>query len=118
MTRERARELAPIIAAFGDGKDIETARVGFNNDWAIMDEPNFNGETLRYRIKPEFKRRAMTRNEVLGFISNTAGIVIRFETSPWSVGGAWNYDNICAYEWATIDAKGNIGEPHKFEVEE
>lgn len=67
------------------------------------------------------KKRPMTREEVLGFLANTPGIVVKNGggANDWAIPCFWAYNvSIDGYEWATIDAKGNIGEPHAFEVEE
>jgi hypothetical protein len=65
--------------------------------------------------------RFMTRNEVLGFVTNTNGIVSRTSGTgqPWVPSSCNGYHlSIDNYQWATIDNKGNIGEPQKFEIEE
>lgn len=120
MTRERAKELAPIIAAYAEGKDIEY-RVNEDDSWDIQYEPIFTGKG-DYRIKPESKRRLMTREEVLGFIANTKGIVTRFghgSRSSWAIPDfGLNYDHIDEYEWAEITKSGQIGDPRKFYVDE
>lgn len=50
MTREHAKELAPIIAAYGEGKTIE---VSHNGEWMAIVNPQFDIEPRAYRIKPE-----------------------------------------------------------------
>lgn len=52
MNREQAKLLAPVIAAFGEGKDVQ-----YNNgydEWITVDvpTPNFN-PIFKWRIKPE-----------------------------------------------------------------
>lgn len=69
--------------------------------------------------KTEKKTRLMTYNEALGFIEHTNNIVVRWQKNRWVNKGYYFFDgtDIDDYEWAEIDEKGNIGEPHKFEVE-
>lgn len=54
MDRNQAKELLPIIKAFGEGKDIEIRSKNPHaqlNGWATMDEFIFGN--FEYRIKPE-----------------------------------------------------------------
>jgi hypothetical protein len=54
MDRNQAKELLPIIKAFGEGKDIEIRSKNPHaqlNGWAKMDEFIFGN--FEYRIKPE-----------------------------------------------------------------
>ena len=58
MNRNQAKELLPIIKAFGEGKDIEIRSKNPHaqlNGWAKMDEFIFGN--FEYRIKPEPKYR-------------------------------------------------------------
>lgn len=58
MDRNQAKELLPIIKAFGEGKDIEIRSKNPHaqlNGWAKMDEFIFGN--FEYRIKPEPKYR-------------------------------------------------------------
>ena len=58
MNRNQAKELLPIIKAFGEGKDIEIrSKNPYTqlNGWAKMDEFIFGN--FEYRIKPEPKYR-------------------------------------------------------------
>ncbi len=51
MNRKQAKELAPIITAFGDGKEIE---IRCGNEWIHLPGPAvFSGPPENYRIKPE-----------------------------------------------------------------
>ncbi len=51
MNRKQAKELAPIITAFGDGKEIEIRE---DNEWiALGDHPSFGNVPGFYRVKPE-----------------------------------------------------------------
>lgn len=63
MDRNQAKELLPIIKAFGEGKDIEIRSKNPHaqlNGWAKMDEFIFGN--FEYRIKPEPKYRPFYDN--------------------------------------------------------
>ena len=65
------------------------------------------------------KMRLMTHDEILGFITHNPHIAVKVDEQPWSPPGNFRFNlSIDRYEYAHIDEKGNIGEPHKFEVEE
>ncbi len=49
MTRERAKELLPIIQAYAEGKQVQTL---IGNSWDDISDPDFYAHT-KYRIKPE-----------------------------------------------------------------
>jgi len=117
MTRAKAKRLVPIMAAYAEGKEIE-ARIN-GRDWLSIDEPDFNGTNMEYRIKPEPSKRLMTRNEVLGFVAHNPHIVVRNHGTKWDNAQKWEY-NVSSdnYEWASITERGEIGEPHKFEVDD
>lgn len=117
MTRERAKELAPIIAAYAEGKTIQLK--GEYGWTSFLFEPNFD-EYTEYRIKPEPRMRPMTRGEMLYKVTTTQGMVVRKCNGPPMPAAYWHYigADIDTYEWAIIDASGNTGEWHKFEVEE
>jgi hypothetical protein len=117
MTRERAKELAPIIQAYGEGKVCEWQMS--NGSWSetavleCMDGRN-------YRIKPEPKTRPMTRGEVLYMVTTTPAMVVRYRSTEPSLPAYFDYDDtLDGYEYAIIDKHGEpIGGWHKFEVEE
>lgn len=123
MTRERAKEIAPLIAAYGEGKQMQYGGHG-NGGWIDCKDNNYPSFTpwndvLAYRIKPEPAKRLMTRNEVLGFVAHNPHIVVRNNRLEWDSAHGWGYRcDIETYEWATITERGEIGEPHKFEVED
>ena len=50
MTRERAKELLPIIQAFADGKTIQMW-LPVSKRWEDIDDPTFSDMTT-YRVKP------------------------------------------------------------------
>ena len=59
MTREQAKELAPIIKHFGDGGKVQFFKlpsgIGHNASspsWHLASSPSWNSD-LKYRIKPE-----------------------------------------------------------------
>lgn len=51
MTRQEAKELLPIIQAFSEGKTIQFNTL--DHGWVDYDAACFDGDTNRYRIKPE-----------------------------------------------------------------
>jgi hypothetical protein len=58
MTRERARELLPVIQAFAEGKEIQERFIGGKDDWSDCSErgpsaPAWNSTKWEFRIKPE-----------------------------------------------------------------
>ena len=68
MTREEAKELWPIIKAFGEGKIIQSQKD--TNVWVDMIDPMFSMSPSEYRIKPEpryrpFKTKEECWNEML-----------------------------------------------------
>jgi hypothetical protein len=131
MTRERAKELAPIIKAYGDGAEIEF--LNSDNEWdsaGAMGCPFRDG--TEYRIKPELKKRPMTRGEVIYRLTEPH-CVIRFGKEEYFPVGI-DLDQECVdnpvnleslmeyldgYTYAIIDKHGDpIDGWHKFEVEE
>ena len=56
MTRERARELLPIMKAYSEGKDLQCKYKtdGPTNPWVDALYPTFSSD-LTYRVKPEPK---------------------------------------------------------------
>lgn len=60
MTRERAKELLPIIQAFAEGKTIEYSSNG--EDWREINTPMWRLDKL-YRIKPKPKYRPFKSQE-------------------------------------------------------
>lgn len=50
MTKERAKELLPIITAFAEGKTIQATH---GEDWKDIDCPNWEATGARWRVKPE-----------------------------------------------------------------
>lgn len=122
MNREDARKYAEIMMAYANGADVEIYDGG---EWTSIIDPLFDFLNCTYRIKPEPKKRFMTRNEVLRFVTNTMGIIVRDVYSMACPANASDYaeyeDNPGYYEWAYANFNAE-GEPvdgwHKFEVEE
>jgi hypothetical protein len=118
MTRERAKELAPIIQAYAEGKEIEYRAIGYEM-WNVVLEPLF-GHGFEYRIKSEPKKRLMTSGEVLYMVTTTPAMVYRYQRgpayqAPLLDSGRIDFD----YEWAIIDKSGEpIDGWHKFETED
>lgn len=61
MTRDRIKELLPVIMAFAEGKTIEIKNS--KNEWNEMDDPYFDGDPKAYRIKSEPKYRPFKNAE-------------------------------------------------------
>lgn len=61
MTRERAKELLPIIQAFAEGKTIEYYDYN-DDDWVETSTPSWQ-VGVKYRIKPEPKYRPFKTQE-------------------------------------------------------
>lgn len=122
------------LRALADGKVL----VDDEGNEAWLDEEN-ESEPLRYsylrgrdealdfetlaidnppwRIKEPKQTRPMTRDEILGFLANTSGIVVRCTpTDSWELPESMSFLHSFDYEWATISYEGVIGEPMRFEV--
>lgn len=61
MIKEQAKLLLPIITAFAEGKLIEIA--DNRGKWHEIDNPVFNDDPKKYRIKPEPKYRPFKNAE-------------------------------------------------------
>lgn len=116
MTREKAKELAPIIQAFGDGVNVEYNE---GNGWHDASDPRWYSD-VDYRIKPEPKTRPMTRGEVLYMVTTTPAMVSTFDGLPFVPAQGLDYScSIERYRYAIIDKSGNpVDGWHKFEVTE
>jgi len=60
MTRERAKELLPVIQAYAEGKEVEWKST---QGWKFTPDPCLT-DAIEYRIKPEPKLRPWKREEV------------------------------------------------------
>ena len=136
MTRERARELWPIIKAYGEGKEVESRVPGVVMQWVPvsrgMSELDFN-DNFSYRIKPEPKMRPMTRGEVLYVLSTPHcacknclddgypfifGIPDDNQDACDPITIEYLIDNAGCFEYAIIDESGEpVDGWHKFEKE-
>lgn len=59
MTRERAKELLPILQAYAEGKTIQHK---LGDEWCDLSDPNFAGfDAKLYRVKPSEKYRETYR---------------------------------------------------------
>ena len=80
ITRENAKELLPILKAYGEGKKIQF----FNcEEWIDKETLSFDAEPHKYRIKPEPKYRPfknaeecleeIQKHQPIGWIKNDKG---------------------------------------------
>lgn len=55
MTRERTKELLPVLQAWADGKEIQASCQSANPVWETYQgrDPNFTPESWIWRVKPE-----------------------------------------------------------------
>ena len=118
MTRERAKELAPIIAAYGEGKMIQIYSKA-RDCWVDIDEEPRWVDACSYRIAPEPRKRAMTRDEVLNFLAEHPNVLTRYEGEDlWFLPPTFAYDmDISRYSYCLV-TNGVRSEPRKFEIEE
>tara|TARA_R110000868_G_scaffold71743_4_gene209809 strand:- start:360 stop:719 length:360 start_codon:yes stop_codon:yes gene_type:complete len=72
MTRERAKELLPVITAFAEGKDIE---IRIDDHWHLVVETTW-GRDADYRIKPSPVLRPWRPEEV------PVGAVVTRKSTP------------------------------------
>lgn len=121
MTRERAKELAPIIQAYGEGKESEYFD-SVSSSWRFAGSKGCPfDDAFDYRIKPEPKTRPMTRGEVLYMMTTTPAMVLRHPRwdHPFPAQCDMDDQKLDEYEYAIIDKHGNpIDGWHKFEIEE
>jgi len=71
MTRDEAKQLLPIIAAFADGKQIQIRQ---GTEWINLTSPEFPFSADRYRIKPEPREWTMIFNGDGTAIVDIAGL--------------------------------------------
>jgi len=70
-----------------------------------------------WSIKPKAEPKPSPRDRMMGFCTNTPGIVVRFDKGDWEHPGAMDYSGTPDdYEWTTVDIYGHYGEPHKFDL--
>lgn len=63
MTRERAKELLPVIQAFAEGRDIEECYLCEPPKWIKSTNPEFDNDNYKFRIKPEPRRFWLSSNQ-------------------------------------------------------
>ena len=66
MNAQRAKELLPIIAAFAEGKEIQS-RDASQAAWITLLDPSWI-DGASYRIKPKPKLRPWTQSEAIALI--------------------------------------------------
>ena len=118
MTRERAKELAPIIAAYGEGKRIQIYSTA-HDCWVDIDEESRWLDACLDRIAPESRRRPMTRDEVLNFLAERPNVLVKYSDGDlWYFPSTFVYgvDTSC-YSYCLV-TNGVRSEPRKFEIEE
>lgn len=130
MTRERAKELAPIIAAYGEGKMV-VGRVDSQSPWVDIRLLNTSDDAffpawMEYRVAeeppgpsepPAQKMRPMTRDEVLNFLAERPNVLVRMDEGPWLLPGEHGCRDISRYSYCLV-TNGVRSEPRKFEIEE
>lgn len=70
MIRETAKEMAKVMKAYADGKDIQVRAKG-TDEWVDSwpkGEVLFDFSKYEYRIKPEKKKRRMTQQELADWL--------------------------------------------------
>ena len=123
MNREDAREYAEIMMAYANGADVEIYNGG---EWVSIIDPDFLFNQNKYRIKPEPKKRLMTREEAIYLSTTTLGMVILFlnDDSPMMRPAQfveWNSSQVANMDYARWAIINKSGEPvdgwNTFEVE-
>lgn len=51
MTIEEARKAAEVMLAYANGEEVEV--IGFGGQYKIVENPSFNWEKMKYRVKPK-----------------------------------------------------------------
>lgn len=123
MTREKAREYAEIMMAYANGADVEIYNGG---EWVSIIDPDFLFKQNKYRIKPETKKRLMTREEAIYLSTTTLGMVILFLNDKFpkmrpAQFVEWNSSQVANMDYARWAIINKSGEPvdgwNTFEVE-
>ena len=61
------------------------------------------------------EQELMTREQVMGFLANESGILVRHEESSWMMPSYYIFEKIDNFEWVKVDIDGNfLTEPSKF----
>lgn len=123
MTREKAREYAEIMMAYANGADVDIYNGG---EWVSIINPDFLFKQNKYRIKPEPKKRLMTREEAIYLSTTTLGMVILFLNDKFpkmrpAQFVEWNSSQVANMDYARWAIINKSGEPvdgwNTFEVE-
>lgn len=87
MTKERLKELLPIMQAYIDGKTIQY--LDSKNNWQDLEDPAFDSCLMKYRIKPESNYRPfnnveecweeMQKHQPVGWIKTKTETLIYFD---------------------------------------
>ena len=94
MTRDDAKQLLPIIAAYAEGKKIQ---LHCADQWDDISDPEFNAGVSKYRIKPEtMKVRVYREKEGRQFI--TSELTAHFENRTWFAGWMSDVVEIPVYD--------------------
>ena len=114
MTRDKAKEMLPIIKAFAEGKNVEYRSKGFNEDWKKVTQiPELSFKSFEYSIKPEPKYRPfanaeecwneMQKHQPFGYIKDKSGnkLIIENVDSRGCVevynGGSCSFNEVFEY---------------------
>lgn len=126
MTREQAKNLAPIIQAYEEGKEIQFLSHAGDGSWIDAERHTWDSDYI-YRIKPEQKTRPMTRGEVL-YVLTTEHCALKYRDKEHFIfsEAAWEQvtidifmSHLKEYQYAIIDKSGiPIDGWHKFEETE
>ena len=134
MTREEAKEFAPILQAYAEGKVIESRtnpsvikRSGSPNGWTEMKEIEY-WNNAEYRIKPEPKYRPfkdaeecwqeMQKHQPLGWVKDKSSLYPIQKIDFWRKGfiklnDDWYFPKEVVYRFNFLD-----GAPFGIKVEE
>lgn len=61
--RDEARRRAEIMLAYADGKDIQEQRIYPVTGWYAQPEPEWDWDSMYYRIKPEPREFVISVND-------------------------------------------------------
>lgn len=126
MTQEQAKALLPIIQAYSEGKTIEYLTT--RDEWVKLEDPGFNYNVNRYRIKSEPKYRPfkdadecfeeMKKHEPFGWIKNKA---LGYNTNIYTVDTksvGFGFGSTCQYSYREIFDKFTFADGSLFGVKE
>ena len=107
MTRERAKELAPIIKAYGEGKMV-VCRPDARSPWVDIRLLHTSDDLvfpsyMEYRIAQDTRRRQMTRDEVLNFLAGHPNSLVRVCQQEWQIPGMYDYNKPSEYFYCLVE---------------